>query len=88
MKRRITTGDLARAIEKTCNPMVTDDMTRVWAERRLVRAVRNPGNDRGWWYVLPEHLAEDLLKNIRLPAHEVQAVLNYLGLNVQQRKLF
>ncbi len=78
--KRITTGDLALAIRKY-RPIVTDDMVRVWAERGLIPADRNPGNERGWWYLLPESLKLALSENIGLLPHEVVGILKTLGLS-------
>ena len=77
--KRITTGDLAAAIRQY-RPIVTDDMVRVWAERGLIPADRNPGSERGWWYVLPGGLADAMLANLGLMTDEVAGVLRWLGL--------
>jgi hypothetical protein len=77
--KRITTGDLAAAIRQY-RPIVTDDMVRVWAERGLIPADRNPGSERGWWYVLPGGLAEAMLANLGMMTDEVAGVIRYLGL--------
>lgn len=84
--KRITTGDLAAAIRRY-RPIVTDDMVRVWAERGLIPADRNPGSERGWWYVLPTGLSDALLVNLGFMTDEVTGVLGWLGLAEAGRQL-
>jgi hypothetical protein len=77
--KRITTGNLAKAL-RNYRPVVTDDMVRVWAERGLIPADRNPGCERGWWFVLPDGLGNALMVNIHLSKVETEGVLRRLGL--------
>lgn len=78
-EKRITAGDLARAIARY-RPIVTDDMARVWCERGIVPATRNPGIENGWWYVLPETLPGALRTSLLLDQQEIDGVLKVLGL--------
>ncbi|WP_373531202.1 hypothetical protein [Vampirovibrio sp.] len=78
MMKRITTGSLARAIQKV-NPIVTDDMVRGWVEENSLPAHRNPGNKRGWWYVLPESIPAFLIKSLEMTKPEAKEVLLSLG---------
>lgn len=85
--KRITTGDLAKAI-RHFRPIVTDDMVRDWVERGLIHADRNPGNDRGWWYLMPETL-EESLSGMDFKKEEVCGVLRWLGISEgTQQKIF
>lgn len=86
--KRITAGDLARAIARY-RSIVTDDMARVWCERGIVPATRNPGIENGWWYVLPEALPKALHEKLLLNPQEIDGVLKVLGLrDGKQTSLF
>ncbi len=84
--KRITSGDLGRAIAKV-NPIVTDDMVRAWCEKGLVSAHRNPGSLGSWWFINAEAIPNLLLKILRFTPQEARLVLEALGLVSAEGKM-
>jgi len=76
--KRITTGDVARALTAIF-PQATEEMVRKKVESGDLRTLPR-FSEKSWWYVDPAGIPEFLLKTLRLEKPQAQDVMRTLGL--------